>query len=152
MGGDGEGRRRAPAPRLPRPRRGGAGRPRGVGSSRCGPRRPLGRGSRDEDQREPRWPLAARRTARPGSSRRERRDARQRHAAHGGPDLLRPGPAPALQEAGEQRGQRGGGRRAEGRGRVGFASRLTNSARAFRCPPLSLGGCPGPGLLCLCPS
>lgn len=79
------------------------------------------------------------------SCRRQRRHAGQRHGAHRGPDLLRPGPAPPLQDPGERSGRGGcGGAGPRARGRVGLGSGVSQLLLpAFRRLPLSLPGCHG---------
>lgn len=117
-GRDGRGRRLASRPRLPRPPYSAAaavaaaqGGRAGVGSSCGSPHRPLAEAPPGEPEPEPEHAGSSRRggTGPRESSRRQRRDAGQRHGAHRGPDLFRPGPAPPLQEKGEGRGRCGGG-------------------------------------------
>lgn len=111
----------------PPPHPGGGAGPRGVGSSCSGPRHPLGRGSGARVSGARRAAATRRRVERQPrrtqSCQSKRRHAGQRHGAHRGPDLLRPRPAPPLQEPGEgaRRAARGcesawGGR---GPGRLG---------------------------------
>lgn len=108
----------ASLPRLSRPLHSAAaaaaaaqGGRAGVGSSCGSPHRPLAKAPLGEPKPKPEHAGSSRRggTGPRESSRRQRRDAGQRHGAHRGPDLFRPGPAPPLQEKGEGRGRCGGG-------------------------------------------